>query len=287
MKHIPMWSDYDILLEEYLAFNQIVSSFDQATPYYVYGVFSQDGIPIYFGKGKNMRAWDHIGEYFSNYNKDSLKHIMLDLATLDNQFPIMHLVKGNLTEIDALNLEKHYIELYGRQKLGGILANVMPGGTYSDLEASIIGGKIGGRTTRSRNVGIFSPDYDRSAQSKLNWKLGLLDNVDFASAGRTGGALSRDLGVGIHAGSKEQRSEWGKIGAAAVQNRSGIFSKEWREQNPEALKAIHGKCREKRQQIGSAVGSLPWWTDGKANKKSILSPGDNWKRGMTKKKKVE
>ena len=36
---------------------------------------------------------------------------------------------------------------------------------------------------------------------------------------------------------------------------------------------------------GSVVGKMPYWTDGKKNKRSYECPGEGWERGMTKKKK--
>ena len=70
------------------------------------------GTPYYIGKGKNKRAWD---KHIIPIPKDTKNIIILDY---------------NLTEENALMLEKELIEIFGRINEGsGCLRNLTDGGT--------------------------------------------------------------------------------------------------------------------------------------------------------------
>ncbi len=104
--------------------------------YYVYAWLREDRqSPFYLGKGTGRRAWR-------------------------SQSPggdRVQLIKVNLTQQEALDLEKTLIKFYGRQIDGGILENVTngPGGVDKPYfspealqkcrEAGKRGGKMGGR----------------------------------------------------------------------------------------------------------------------------------------------
>ena len=78
--------------------------------YYVYEWLREDGTPYYIGKGEGFRA----------YAKRPYKP--LDESRI-------HIIKDNMLEEDAFNLEKELIAKYGRQDLGtGILKNKTDGG---------------------------------------------------------------------------------------------------------------------------------------------------------------
>ena len=91
---------------------------------------------------------------------------------------------------------------------------------------------------------------------------------------------------GIHSDeNKSKRSEWARLGADALAesgNRSGIFSKKWREENAEKYKEIASRGGKAG---GKSTGSKPWWTDGITNIRSYEKPVGDYKRGMTKKRK--
>lgn len=75
--------------------------------YYVYVYLRSDRYsPYYVGKGKERRAYQ--------------KHINVDLPPIER----IEIIKNNLTEQQALDLEKTLIKFYGIKRLGGLLENV-------------------------------------------------------------------------------------------------------------------------------------------------------------------
>ena len=80
--------------------------------YYVYQYIREDGSPYYIGKGKGNRAYIN--------NRSTPKPLEIDRIIL---------IKENLTEEEAFDLECKLIALYGRKDLGtGILRNLTNGG---------------------------------------------------------------------------------------------------------------------------------------------------------------
>lgn len=264
--------DKQILYEEYLRHKETISKYSSETPYYVYSLCRPTGEPFYVGKGKNTRAFDHLKNFIKN--KIGNKRLQIEFDKLDGEPPIMFIVDGNLSEEVAFELEKSIILEHGRFFEGGELSNIMPGGGTCNLSMlSSIGGKLGGRTTKDNNLGIFSSDYDRSAQSKSNWTNGLMDHIDFASAGKIGGNLAVETQIGIHDPKyQDKKIEWAKLGAQANINGgnvSGIFYKEWIDNNKERAKEIRSKSGVNG---GKVVGSMLWWNNGIINKRSIDQP---------------
>ena len=274
MKHLLKYNDNDIVVSEYLEFKKRIRQLNPNTPYYVYSLCYPDGNPFYIGKGKNRRAFDHL---LSSNVSDAIKSV---IPTLNGEAPIVHIIKDNLTEQQALDLEEENIIRYGRQRFeGGQLVNIMPSGNITLHDVHSETGKLGGQTTRSNNLGIFSPTYDRSAQSKLNHAMGLLDHVDYVAAGTKGGATSASTKVGIHNPEyAHMRTKWASDAAKQVKNRGGCCTKEWQEANKD-------RQRENASKAGKAGGKITgntfWWTDGVDNKRSLYSPGENWTRGMS------
>ena len=270
--------DKSILYDEYMRIKSLVDSFRQDTPYYVYCLAKPNGLPFYIGKGKSLRLFAHI-KNFINGGAAMTKSLRTHFEMLGGEPPIMHILKGDLSEQEAFDLEKSYIEEYKPY-----IANIMPGGgEYSNKMSSIYGGKIGGNITKNMKLGIFSDTYDRGAQTKLNHKLGLYDGVDYSAIGKLSGAECYKQRKGIHSPENEHmRSDWGKMGAMALiasGNLSGICSKEWRNNNKELCRnaaSAAGKIG------GGVVGSMLWWTDGVINKRSYTQPSIEFKRGMTK-----
>jgi hypothetical protein len=82
--------------------------------YYVYAYLRQDGTPYYIGKGIGQRAWKHVKQDITHPPKDTKRIILL---------------KEQLSEVDAFNLEKQLIAQHGRIDTGtGILRNRTDGG---------------------------------------------------------------------------------------------------------------------------------------------------------------
>lgn len=201
------------------------------------------------------------------------------------EYPIVFIFKDGLTETEALQLEAEQIEYYGRISQGGILTNIMPGGALTDPKgmAASYGGKIGGRVTKDSNKGIFDPSYDRSAQSKKNWKLGLLDHIDFSAGCSKGGSSTVANKSGMFREDLQHlRTEWAKLGAAALAEqgtRSGCCTSEWWSIPENREKAI-ATARTAGKVGGKKTGSKPWWNDGVNNKRSHDCPGPGFVRGM-------
>lgn len=84
--------------------------------YYVYAYMRENGTPYYVGKGKEGRAWSKNHGRIS-VPKDKNRIIML---------------RENLSEFEAFELEKKLICEYGRKDLGtGLLMNLTDGGEGS------------------------------------------------------------------------------------------------------------------------------------------------------------
>ena len=80
--------------------------------FYVYQYLREDGTPYYIGKGKNKRAY---------VNNRTIKK-----PTDSNRIEI---IKDQLTEQDAFDLEVELVALYGRKNNGtGVLRNLTDGG---------------------------------------------------------------------------------------------------------------------------------------------------------------
>lgn len=78
---------------------------------------------------------------------------------------------------------------------------------------------------------------------------------------------------------EEGRRENARNAARQVKNRGGVFTPEWREENPERSFEISSAGGKK----GSHTFSRPWWNNGERNTRSWDCPGEGWVRGMLKK----
>jgi hypothetical protein len=95
--------------------------------YYVYAYLRKsDNTPYYIGKGKGNRAWDKGHS-----------------CTVPNDTSKIVLLKENIAEQEALNLEIELIAQYGRKDLGtGILRNLTDGGEGSRNMSKLVKDKI-------------------------------------------------------------------------------------------------------------------------------------------------
>lgn len=201
------------------------------------------------------------------------------------------------TEVVAVTLREHALLHHLRYKMTGTIGNKLAWRfmiglfTHKDilLEICSEAGKIGGNVTKSNNLGIFNPDYDRGAQSRLMWLSGVMDEIDFSQIRKSGGDASRNNKLGIFREDLQHlRKEWSKIGTDALTksgNRGGIFTESWRETNKDRATEI---CSNGGKVGGKIVGSMLWWNNGKINIRSHECP-NGWVRGMlmSEKKKAQ
>lgn len=93
------------------------------TTYYVYVIFNLDGVPIYVGKGKGNRAYDH-------FKPSSLRkqHHLYSFIKKYGTLPVV-IIRDNLTNEQSQEIERALIAALGRIDLGtGNLFNLTEGG---------------------------------------------------------------------------------------------------------------------------------------------------------------
>jgi len=200
---------------------------------------------------------------------------------------------SNSIETVPLTFKEHYVIHHLRWKMTNTLGNqlaykIMKGIGNRDVQQyiQIEGGKLGGRVTKDNNLGIFSDNYDRGAQTRLNWSNGIMDNLDFYNMGKLGGTSTRKNKSGIFREDLQHlRSEWATIGALALNesgNRGGCCSKSWMEKNKDQQSI---NCSKGGKIGGKKVGSMLWWNDGIKNTKSVECPSPNHVRGCLESEK--
>ena len=288
--------DKSILYDEYASFMKTIKSYSKETPFYVYSLCYPDGNPFYIGKGIKSRAFFHIKSYINNKLTNNHVKAVFDSLLSINEVPIMFILHGELDEASAYEIEELYISHIGRISNGGSLCNIMSGGAFNRKELDSHAGKIGGRTTKDNNLGIFSSDYDRSSQSKSNWENGLMDHVDFHAIGKIGGAASVLSKKGIHAEgydySAANVAQWASLSEDEYARRvehniknaklGGLKSKEL---GTNFSSWDVEKQKEVSKLGGAACGKVPMWTNGIINKRSYIQPEIGFFRGITKKHK--
>ena len=108
--------------------------------YYVYFYLRPDRYsPYYVGKGMGKRAYQ--------------KHINVDLPPIER----IEIIKDNLTEQEALDLEKTLIKFYGVKRLGGLLENVRRTGqsqVHTEEHKRNISKSMKGKTPWNKGVKI-------------------------------------------------------------------------------------------------------------------------------------
>jgi hypothetical protein len=95
--------------------------------YYVYFyVNPKTKIPFYVGKGLNKRAF-----LFDKHNHN--KSLLSYLKKLKNlgytKEEIVLIKENNLSEFEALEKEKYFVKQYGKKNEGGLLFNIIDGGS--------------------------------------------------------------------------------------------------------------------------------------------------------------
>jgi hypothetical protein len=153
--------------------------------YYVYQYVREDGTPYYIGKGTKQRAW----EKHKRANGSDMRPKDRDR---------IQILKNNLTEQEAWDLETELISKYGKLTEGGILANIADGGRGGRTVSSMArmgknnprwGVKEDPATTELRIQRMLVtknlPNYDLYKKA-----IALMDN------GKSADVVSKELGVG-------------------------------------------------------------------------------------------
>lgn len=91
--------------------------------FYVYGLFDK-GVPFYIGKGRDSRAYDHVGEA----RRGSHLPVHKKIRSISNE-PVVRILCGDLSEENAYELEELSIATVGRRcTKEGPLLNLSSGG---------------------------------------------------------------------------------------------------------------------------------------------------------------
>lgn len=97
--------------------------------YYVYGLFDNDGNCFYIGKGRYRRMYNHRKKFKANKTENYILYCKLKSLQNKNQNFEERIIIDKLSEEDALKQEKILIEKYGKKINGGVLCNLLDGGT--------------------------------------------------------------------------------------------------------------------------------------------------------------
>jgi hypothetical protein len=93
---------------------------------YVYLLFRLDGTPLYVGKGKGDR-WLRHARRGGRHPNLHLRRIILAAQAEGKELPVIKL-RENLTDAQALEIERCFIAAIGREANGGPLVNLTDGG---------------------------------------------------------------------------------------------------------------------------------------------------------------
>jgi hypothetical protein len=93
---------------------------------YVYLLFRLDGTPLYLGKGKGNRWLMHFRQGIKHPNHH-LRRIIVAAQAQGKELPVIK-IRENLTDAQALELERIFIAAIGREANGGPLVNLTDGG---------------------------------------------------------------------------------------------------------------------------------------------------------------
>ena len=200
-----------------------------------------------------------------------------------------------------LTLKEHRIVHLLRYKMNGSVGNklaylLMKGVNNNEThkEFSKMGGTKGGLTTKEQKKGIFSDEWDRSAETKRRHTEGIIEgafkNSEIAKlAGLSTkeqkkgifsdewdrSANNRKMWENLSCGERDDRIKTNQINAKLGGNRAKELQAGW--MNPDVRTAA---CSNG----GKTSGKMPHWTNGEINRKSFDCPGEGFYRGRTLKK---
>lgn len=212
--------------------------------FYTYAYLREDRTPYYIGKGTGKRAYYKYREGLKP-PKDKSRIIFL---------------KQNLTEGEAFKYEKYMIYVFGRKDSGtGILYNETNGGDgcsgrivseeerikHRDIGRKCYEMRIG---THKRTKEEMTRDGKKSAETHKKNGTGFFSTNHVETcrkAGKKGGKMAYELGVGIHGQSKEKIIENSRKGGEIMGRKTY-----------ELGLGIHAITPEQRKENGGKGGKI-------------------------------
>ena len=209
------------------------------------------------------------------------------------------------TDVVPLTFKEHKLVHLLRYKMGKGDGNrfayyFMKGAL--DIETASNAGKVGGRTTKDTNVGIFSDTWDRSKETATRWADGRITKEMLPACSVPGFAYNMGMqsylsGKGIYADDYDRSAAGKKIWEdLSDDDRSDrvehcktiaiIGGQKSKEMGTNFSTWSKEKQRSCASQGGSIVGKLLGWTNGVSNRKTNECPGEGWYRGRTSKKNM-
>ena len=141
------------------------------TTFYVYVLFRPDGRPCYVGKGRGGRVMDHYRRRAFNPH---LAAIMALARTQGQELP-WRIAAADMTESEALAVEKMLVAALGRNSEGGLLVNLTPGGdkgfkggTHRPESRAKTSAALKGRTKTPEHVAAAAA-AQRGGTKKSGW----------------------------------------------------------------------------------------------------------------------
>src|ERR1035437_9305972 len=130
---------------------------------YIYYDPSRNNEPIYVGKGKNNRVWEHFKSTFNHPFVNRLKHMKNN-----NVSPVIG-IYASMDEELALLLEVELISKFGRKDLGkGSLLNLTDGGEGVSGRIYSHSAQARANISKSTKGKIMSDDWITKQQNRIH-----------------------------------------------------------------------------------------------------------------------
>jgi hypothetical protein len=221
--------------------------------HYVYVIFRPDGSPCYVGKGRGKRWQSHFWDFKSRKINPHLASI---ITQGKGRLPVI-LLRTELTNAEACEIEIALIRAIGREKHGGPLVNLTDGGdgtvglnTPKSKEhcAKIAIGNTGKKFSDERRANISKSLIGRKASAEEC----LARSIRQTGVKRgpykegTGANISRSK-IGKKLGPKSEAAK-AKISAAHRGRKRPPFSLEWRAAIGKGLRAYYENGGKRTEQ---------------------------------------
>lgn len=136
--------------------------------YYVYAIIDpRNNKPFYIGKGKKNRYLDHSKETKENtsniYKFNKIQKILKCNLTIEYLFLHFNIIDENM----AYNIEKYYINLFGRKIDGGILTNICKNNIPPSRNGRIVSKETREKISKKQR-GILNHRYGKTNSNESN-----------------------------------------------------------------------------------------------------------------------